>query len=201
MTLPSNPSTVRVTRSEKEHRLGQRGGVIWLYGLSGSGKSTLATALERALASQGFLSVLLDGDEIRSGLNRGLGFSDTDRTENLRRAAEVARLFAQSGVVVIAAFITPLRAQRDMIRDIVGPGDLMSVYLSASFGACAKRDPKGLYAKAAADKIAQFTGRDSAFEEPLPGPVSLTVDTETESPAASLARLLAMIEPRIRLPR
>lgn len=201
MTFPSITSPARVTRSEKEKRLGQRGAVIWLYGLSGSGKSTLATALERVLTDQELVCVRLDGDEIRAGLNRGLGFSDADRTENLRRAAEAARLFAQSGLVVIAAFITPLRAQRDLIRDIIGPADLLQVYLSASFGACALRDPKGLYARAAAEQITQFTGRDSLFEEPVPGPDLLVVDTETETPAASLARLQAMIEPRIRSAR
>ena len=150
------------------------------------------------MTDQGLLCALLDGDEVRSGLNRGLGFSDADRTENLRRAAEAARLLAHTGVVVIAAFITPHRAHRDLIRSIVGPDDFLPVYLAASFGACARRDPKGLYARAAADKIPQFTGRDSVFEAPLPGPESLIVDTETETPATSLARLLVLIEPRIR---
>lgn len=198
MIFPSTPSPVHVTRLEKEKRLCQRGTVIWLYGLSGSGKSTLAMALERALTDRGLVCARLDGDEIRAGLNRGLGFSDSDRTENLRRAAEAARLFAQAGVVVIAAFITPLRAQRDLIRNIIGPEDLLPVYLSASFDVCAKRDPKGLYAKAAADKIPQFTGRDSAFEESLPGADTLVLATGTEPPTASLSNLLAMVEPRVR---
>ena len=193
-SIPGN----RVSRTEKELHLQQRGHVIWLYGLSGSGKSTLAIALERQLIARGILTALLDGDEIRAGLNHGLGFSDADRTENLRRAAEVARLFAQSGVVAICAFITPLRSQRLLVGEIIGPGDMTAVHLSASFSACARRDPKGLYAQAAADQITQFTGRDSLFEAPPPGTDSLIVDTETESPSTSLARLHTIIEPRIR---
>lgn len=188
----------RVTRREKEQRLDQKGHVLWLYGLSGSGKSTLAVALERTLAGQGILTTLLDGDEIRAGLNRGLGFSDTDRTENLRRVAEVARLFAHSGSVVVCAFITPLRDQRILVREIIGGYDLTMVYLSASFAACARRDPKGLYARAAGDKIAMFTGRDSTFEQPSPGPGLFILDTDTETPALSLTGLQAIIEPRIR---
>jgi adenylylsulfate kinase len=198
MSATPSISMHRVSRAEKEQRLRQRGHVIWLYGLSGSGKSTLAIALERSLTTQGFLTTLLDGDEIRAGLNHGLGFSDADRTENLRRAAEVARLFARSGIVTICAFITPRHSQRDLITQIVAPDDLTLIHLSASFSACAGRDPKGLYARAAANKIPQFTGRDSAFEAPLPGPDALVVDTESEPPNASLARLLDIIEPRIR---
>lgn len=199
MPSPSQPLTQRVTRLEKERRLAQRGHVIWLYGLSGAGKSTLAVALERALTDQGRTCVLLDGDEVRSGLNRGLGFSDADRTENLRRSAEVARIFAQSGIVVIAAFITPLRAQRELVGSIIGADDFLPVYLSASFCTCAQRDPKGLYARAATNKLPQFTGRDSAFEAPPPGSGSLVVDTEAEPPDASRARLQAAIEPLLRV--
>ncbi len=186
-------------RAAKEQRLGQRGRVVWLYGLSGSGKSTLAVALERRLHAEGFATHLLDGDNVRTGLNRDLGFSDADRAENIRRVAEVAKLFAAAGVVVIAAFITPLRAHRRLVREIVGAEDFLEIYVAASFEACAKRDPKGLYAKAKAGNVAQFTGRDSAFEPPAPEDGAITLDTEAEPADASLARLHAAILPRIRL--
>ena len=134
-------------RADKEAKLKQRGRVIWLYGLSGSGKSTLAIALERRLYAEGFTTHLLDGDNVRSGLNRDLGFTDADRAENIRRIAEVAKLFVQAGVVVIAAFITPQRAHRQLARTIIGADDFSEVYVAASFDTCAARDPKGLYAK------------------------------------------------------
>lgn len=153
-------------REVKEARLGQRGLVIWLYGLSGSGKSTIAIALERRLAQEGFYTQILDGDNVRSGLNRNLGFSDEDRTENIRRIAEVARLFAHAGVVTLTSFITPRRDLRDLARKIIGSEDFLEVYVEASFATCAQRDPKGLYAKAASGAVEQFTGKDSAFEEP-----------------------------------
>jgi adenylylsulfate kinase len=153
-------------REIKEARLGQRGLVIWLYGLSGSGKSTIAIALERRLAAEGFFTQILDGDNIRSGLNRNLGFSDEDRRENIRRVAEVAKLFAQAGVVTLTSFITPRRDLRELARQIIGPADFREVYVEASFQTCASRDPKGLYAKAAGGGVNQFTGQDSAFEEP-----------------------------------
>ena len=158
-----------VSRAEKERRLNQRARVIWLFGLSGAGKSTLAIGLERALLADGFTTHLLDGDNVRSGLNRGLGFSDEDRTENLRRVAEVAKLFVEAGVVVVASFITPLARQRALVREIVGPADCLPVWVDASFETCARRDPKGLYAKAASGAVTQFTGRDSGFEAPVAG--------------------------------
>lgn len=185
-------------RAEKEARLQQRAKVIWLYGLSGAGKSTLAIALERRLAAEGFATHLLDGDNVRTGLNRGLGFSEADRSENLRRVAEVAKLFAQAGVVTLCSFITPLRAHRAAAREIIGAQDLLEVYVAASFDACAKRDPKGLYAKAAAGGVGQFTGKDSAFEPPLAGEAGLEIATETESAEASLDRLHAFVLPHIR---
>jgi adenylylsulfate kinase len=197
MLQPSSSSSGRVSREEKETHLRQRGHVIWLYGLSGSGKSTLGVALERAFATGGFATALLDGDEIRAGLNRGLGFSDGDRTENLRRAAEVARLLAQSGLVVICAFITPLRSQRELLRKIIGPGDVTPFFLSASFTTCARRDVKGLYAKAATSALLQFTGRDSVFEAP-PAADDAVIDTETQSPQACLDQIQTLVLPRIR---
>lgn len=182
-------------REAKERLLGQRGLVVWLYGLSGSGKSTLAHLLERQLHEQGRFTVVLDGDNVRTGLNNNLGFSDDDRRENIRRVAEVARLFAQSGVVTIASFITPKNALRDLAREIVGDADLLEVYVKASFETCAARDMKGLYAKAEAGGVKQFTGRDSAFEEP--DRADLVIDTEAESESESLAKLLAAVNARI----
>ncbi|MGC4072902.1 MAG: adenylyl-sulfate kinase [Nibricoccus sp.] len=184
-------------RPEKEARLKQQARVIWLYGLSGSGKSTLAVALERRLFAEGFTTHLLDGDNVRTGLNRGLGFTEADRAENIRRVAEVAKLFAQAGVVTLCSFITPLKALRQSAREIIGAGDFIDVYVKASFETCARRDPKGLYAKAGAGGVKQFTGKDSAFEEPAAGDVSLVIDTEAEAPEASLDRLHAAVRPKI----
>lgn len=188
-----------LSRAEKEARLGHKARVIWLYGLSGSGKSTLAVALERRLGAEGVATALLDGDNLRTGLNRGLGFSDSDRTENLRRVAEVAKLFVQAGVVTLCSFITPQRAHRTLARDIIGADDFLEVYVAASFETCARRDPKGLYAKAAAGTVGQFTGRDSSFEAPAEGESAFVIDTEAESPDTSLARLHAFIAPRLTL--
>lgn len=186
-------------RTEKEARLGQRGSVVWLYGLSGSGKSTLAIALERRLHAEGFVTQLLDGDNIRTGLNRGLGFSDADRAENIRRIAEVAKLHAHAGLVTLCSFITPLRALRTSARHIIGGEDLLEVYVKATFATCARRDPKGLYAKAAAGGVGQFTGQDSAFEEPdASEPATLIIDTEAASPEVCLERLHAAVLPRLR---
>ena len=193
----------QLQRQDKELRLRQRARVLWLYGLSGSGKSTLAIALERRLHEEGFATQLLDGDNIRTGLNRGLGFSDADRSENIRRIAEVAKLFAQAGVVTLCSFITPLRAQRGLAREIIGADDLLEVYVKADFATCAQRDPKGLYAKAAAGGVGQFTGKDSAFEVPDAAlseaeAATLILDTESLSPAASVDILHAILLPRIR---
>lgn len=184
------------SRRDKEARLQQRGLVVWLYGLSGSGKSTLALALEHRLAGEGFLTQVLDGDNLRTGLNQNLGFSDEDRQENIRRVAEVAKLFLNAGLITITSFITPRNALRDLARQIVGQEDFFGVYVKASFETCAGRDPKGLYAKARSGNVAQFTGRDSAFEEP--SSADLVLDTESESLAESLDRLYLCVLPRVR---
>ena len=175
-------------RSAKEALLGQSGAVIWMYGLSGSGKSTLANLLERRLHGDGRLVKVLDGDNIRSGLNRNLGFSDEDRLENIRRVSEVAKLFAECGVITITSFITPNNELRRLAREIVGDADLLEVYVKASFETCRVRDPKGLYAKVAAGEVKQFTGKDSAFEEPESP--DLVIDTEAFSEDECLAQLL-----------
>ena len=186
-------------REAKEALLGQRGAVIWMYGLSGSGKSTLANLLERRLHEQGKMVKVLDGDNVRSGLNSNLGFSDEDRLENIRRVAEVAKLFADSGVVTVTSFITPNNELRDIAREVIGDDDLLEVYVKASFQTCAERDPKGLYAKVKAGEVKQFTGKDSAFEEP--SRPDLIIDTETLSEDDALEQLfsavLAMIDQKI----
>jgi adenylylsulfate kinase len=189
-----------ITRAEKEARLKQRARVIWLYGLSGSGKSTLALGLERRLFDAGLTSHLLDGDNVRSGLNRNLGFTDADRDENIRRVAEVAKLFVQAGMITLCSFITPARRHRELAREIIGDGDFLEIYVKASFATCEQRDPKGLYAKAKAGGVKQFTGKDSGFEEPEEGSPAFIIDTESESPAASLERLHAFVAPKLQLP-
>ena len=183
-----HPETRRfLGRGEKERLLGQRGVVLWLYGLSGSGKSTIANAAERALHAEGRMTTILDGDNLRTGLNSNLGFSDEDRTENVRRVAETARLLASQGIIVLVSVITPQREHRRSAAQIIGP-DFHEVYVKADFETCARRDPKGLYAKARAGEIAQFTGRDSGFEEP--GAAALVLDTQGRSVDECAADLL-----------
>lgn len=184
-------------RADKQTLLGQRSVVVWLYGLSGSGKSTIANALERRLASEGRATMLLDGDNVRSGLNANLGFSDEDRAENIRRVAHVARLFLDAGIITLCSFITPAAALRDAAREIVGEEDFLEVYVKASFETCRARDVKGLYAKAAAGGVAQFTGRDSAFEEPYAA--DLELDTESMDIEDCVERLHGALVPRLRL--
>ena len=184
-------------RSVREKQLGQRAGVFWLYGLSGSGKSTLAAALEKALHAEGRVTVILDGDLLRTGLNRGLSFSDDDRRENLRRAAEVARLLVQSGIIAICSFITPTKAFRSLARQTVGEDDFHEIYVHADFATCRQRDVKGLYAKADSGQVKQFTGRDSGFEEPADP--DLRLDTLVESEEESIVKLLAFVKSRILL--
>lgn len=185
-----------VARAAKEERLAQRGLVVWLYGLSGSGKSTIAASLDHRLHAMGRLTAVLDGDNIRTGLNRNLGFSDEDRAENIRRIAEVAKLMAGTGLITLVSFITPKQALRDSAREIIGRADLLSVYVQASFETCAARDPKGLYAKVAAGQVKQFTGKDSGFEAPNADQVDLILDTEAKSVSQCVAELEARIAAR-----
>ena len=179
-------------REAKEKLLHQRGSVIWMYGLSGSGKSTLANLLERRLHASGRMVKVLDGDNVRAGLNNNLGFSDEDRSENIRRVAEVAKLFAESGIITITSFITPREDLREMARGIIGEDDFLEVYVKASYETCSERDPKGLYAKVKAGEVKQFTGKDSGFEEPANA--DLVIDTESETEEESLANLLSVVE-------
>jgi adenylyl-sulfate kinase len=166
----------QVTRQERSGQKRQQPCILWLTGLSGSGKSTIANALEGELLRTGHHSYLLDGDNIRHGLNKDLGFSDKDRVENIRRIGEVAKLFIDAGLIVITAFISPFRADRDLVRGLVAPGEFFEVYVRAPLDVCEQRDPKGLYKKARAGAIKQFTGIDSPYEEPLKP--ELTLDTD-----------------------
>lgn len=178
-------------RGDKERLLGQKGVVIWLYGLSGSGKSTIANLAERALHEAGRFTVILDGDNLRSGLNNNLGFSDEDRAENIRRNAEVARLFAEQGVITFVSVITPRRALRAQARERIGE-DFLEVYVKADYATCAARDPKGLYAKAEGGALKQFTGKDSGFEEPR-DEADLVLDTDAQSAEQSARQLVEAI--------
>lgn len=187
-------------REAKEALLNQRGLVVWLYGLSGSGKSTLATALERRLHEEGVFTQVLDGDNIRTGLNNNLGFSDEDRSENIRRIAEVAKLFASAGVVTITSFICPRNELRALAREIIGQADFLEVYVDCSFETCEQRDVKGLYAKAKAGQVQNFTGRDSSFEAPEPrGAADLILNTDNQAEGESLDQLYHAVRPRLAL--
>lgn len=181
-------------RSDKESLLKQQGLVVWMCGLSGSGKSTIANATERVLHQQGRFTVILDGDNLRTGLNANLGFSDSDRLENIRRIAEVAKILVSQGVIVFVSAITPRGELRDLARGLIGD-DLFEVYIKASYEACEKRDVKGLYAKAARGEIEHFTGKDGSFEPPH-NP-DLTLDTEASSVEDAAFELLEAIRERI----
>jgi adenylyl-sulfate kinase len=155
-----------ITKKDRQKLLKQKSPVIWLTGLSGSGKSTIANELAYKLQQKGKLAYILDGDNIRMGLNRDLGFSDDDRKENIRRIAEVAKLLSDAGVIVITAFISPFREEREKAKDIIGRDNFLEVYVKADLSVCEERDPKGLYKKARAGEIPMFTGIDSPYEEP-----------------------------------
>ena len=181
-------------RKDKEDLLKQRSVMIWFTGLSGSGKSTIAIALERELHKRGLLCRILDGDNIRSGINNNLGFTEADRVENIRRIAEVSKLFLDTGIITIAAFISPNNDIREMAADIIGQDDFLEVYVSTPLEECERRDVKGLYAKARKGEIKNFTGISAPFEEPVhPAP---TLDTSVLSLGESVNKLLELILPR-----
>lgn len=168
--------------------------IIWLTGLSGAGKSTIANDLAQRLHDKGCRTYVLDGDNIRHGLNRDLGFSDYDRSENIRRIGEVARLFIDSGTITVAAFISPFQKDRDRVRALVAPGDFLEIYCRCPLDVCEKRDVKGLYKKARAGEITQFTGLTSAYEPPH-NP-ELVLDTDQMGLDSSVHRILALLENR-----
>lgn len=153
-------------RSERENLLGQRSCVLWMTGLSGSGKSTIAQGLEKKLFESAYLSYVLDGDNIRSGINSNLGFSDEDRKENIRRVSEISKLLVDAGIITINCFVSPTKDIRQAAKDIIGEKDFLEVYINAPFEVCAQRDVKGLYKKALAGEIKNFTGLDAPFEAP-----------------------------------
>lgn len=184
-------------REEKESLLGQHGVMVWFTGLSGSGKSTIAIALERELHKRGLLCRILDGDNIRSGINNNLGFSAEDRIENIRRIAEVGKLFVDTGIITIAAFISPNNELREMASLIIGKDDFFEVYVSTPLEECERRDVKGLYAKARRGEIKEFTGISAPFEEPKHP--DLTLDTSVISVEQSVNRLLELIMPKVEL--
>ncbi len=180
-----------VTKAERSKQKNQKPVILWFTGLSGSGKSTIANALESKLHSMSYHTYLLDGDNVRHGLNKNLGFSDEDRVENIRRIGEVAKLFVDAGTLVMTAFISPFRADRDMVRGIVGEGEFIEVYVDTPLEVCEQRDPKGLYQKARAGQIKNFTGLDSPYEAPDKPEITLktaeqTIDQSVEQIVADL---------------
>lgn len=185
-----------LNREQKEKLNQQRAVVIWMVGLSGSGKSTLARSLENNLFEMGYLTKLLDGDNLRSGINSNLGFTDEDRTENIRRAAEVSKLFADCGVVTICSLISPTAAIRSMAREVIGEELFYEVFINCPLEVCEQRDVKGLYAKARKGEIKKFTGIDAPFENPIEP--SLEIRTDLHSIEECQAQLLDEILPRIK---
>lgn len=184
-----------LSRQDKEELLKQHSVMIWFTGLSGSGKSTIAIALERELHKRGLLCRILDGDNIRSGINNNLGFTEADRIENIRRIAEVSKLFVDTGIITIAAFISPSNDIREMAANIIGKDDFLEVYVSTPIEECERRDVKGLYAKARRGEFKNFTGISAPFE--APAHPALTLDTSALSLEESVNKLLELILPRI----
>ena len=184
-------------REDKEALLKQRSVMVWFTGLSGSGKSTIAIALERELHKRGLLCRILDGDNIRSGINNNLGFSAEDRVENIRRIAEVSKLFIDTGVITIAAFISPNNELREMASTIVGKDNFLEIYVNTPIEECERRDVKGLYAKARKGEIKDFTGVSAPFE--APEHPALSLDTSVLSLEESVNKLLELILPKVKV--
>lgn len=186
-----------LSREDKENLLGQKGTVLWLTGLSGSGKSTIAKHAERLLHQQGFAVKLLDGDNVRTKLNSDLGFSVEDRKENIRRVAEVSRLFLDAGFITICSFISPTEEIRKMCREIIGADDFKEVAIECSLAECEKRDVKGLYAKARAGEIQDFTGIHQEYESPAKPALVLNTETDTaENSAQRLTDFVLEMQPQ-----
>ena len=191
------PHSHEITRKDRISKNGHLPKVLWFTGLSGSGKSTLASALETHFHNLGFNTYILDGDNIRSGLNSDLDFSDESRTENVRRISEVAKLFVDAGVIVLTAFISPFKSDRKTARDLIGDENFIEVHVDCPLEVCEQRDVKGLYKKARAGEIKHFTGIDSPFEEPENPDIK--VDSANESLDDCLKKLIEITEPIIRL--
>ena len=183
-------------RPAKEVYLKQRGKVIWMTGLSGSGKTTLASALEKRLFELNYFCQILDGDNVRSGINRNLRFTDEDRMENIRRIAEVSKLFMNCGIILICAFISPTNEMREMAREIIGEADFLEVFIDTPLEVCEQRDPKGLYKKARAGEIKNFTGISAPFE--VPTHPFMAVDNTREDIDETVREMLKRIIPEVR---
>ena len=182
-----------VSREAKEQKLGQRAKVIWFTGLPCSGKTTLALALEKHLFSKGIFCQVLDGDNVRCGINNNLGFSNADRLENIRRIAEISKLFLSAGIITINAFVSPTNEIRDLARGIIGEDDFIEIFLNPSLSSCEQRDVKGMYKKARAGQISDFTGVNAPFE--IPENAQLEIHTDTENVETSLQQILDNILP------
>ncbi len=187
-----------VDKSARSGMNGHRPAILWFTGLSGSGKSTIANIVERELHGQGVHTYMLDGDNVRHGLNRDLGFTDADRVENVRRVGEVAKLFVDAGTLVLCSFISPFRAERQMVRELVEGDEFIEIYVDTPLEVCRQRDPKGLYARAAEGKIKNFTGIDSPYEAPESPEV--VVDTANSSAEEAARRVLHELRERGILP-
>lgn len=200
MTEPQNIHTIfdrLVQREDRERLLEQTAKVFWLTGLSGSGKSTLAAGLQRNLHAQGKLVYVLDGDNVRAGINNNLGFSETDRTENIRRISEVAKLFLDAGVITICSFVSPTNDLRALAKSIIGENDFLEIYINAPLATCEERDVKGLYAKARKGEIKDFTGVNAPFEIPT-GP-ALELKTDLQNEDDSVKALVSFVSRHIRV--
>lgn len=185
--------THNVTRENRAAQKGQKPGIVWFTGLSGSGKSTLANALDARLVADGAHTFVLDGDNVRHGLNKDLGFSDKDRVENIRRIGEASKLFVDAGLIVLTAFISPFRADRKMVRSLLQPGEFIEVFVDAPLDACEERDPKGLYEKARAGIIKDFTGISSPYEQPQSAEITVNTAEQTVEQCVQLV-LVALRE-------
>lgn len=183
-----------VDRAARAEQRGHRSAILWFTGLSGAGKSTLANAVNQALFERGLSTYVLDGDNIRHGLCKDLGFSDADREENIRRIGEVAKLFLDAGVIVLTAFVSPFRADRDKARALVADGDFLEIHCAADLAVCESRDPKGLYAKARAGQIKEFTGISSPYE--APEKPELCLDTGAQNLEQCVAAVINLLEER-----
>lgn len=187
-----HPTTV--TKTDRQQRTGHKSAILWFTGLSGAGKSTLANAVEYELHQRGLASYVLDGDNIRHGLNRGLGFGPDDRKENIRRIGEVAKLFVDAGVITLTAFISPYLEDRELARSLVDEGEFIEVYVKCPLEECERRDVKGLYQKARNGEISQFTGISSPYEEPVSA--ELVIESNAQTIEESVQRVIAYLEKR-----
>jgi adenylylsulfate kinase len=191
------PIQTKVSKPQRENLLGQRARLIWFTGLSGSGKSTLAVQLEAQLHAHGFKTYLLDGDNIRTGLNSDLEFTEEGRVENIRRIGEVSKLLLDAGVVVLSAFISPFKADRDKVKDLVGTENYIEVFVDAPMELCEQRDVKGLYKKARAGEVKNFTGVHARYE--IPETPDVRIPTDSLSVEESIDRLMKVVLPRVKI--